>query len=740
MSIATAGASKTCGAAILLLLAVLTVSSAAAADSARYAWHDVQIGGGGFVSGLVFHPREKGLYYARTDVGGAYRWDERRQRWIPLNDGLGPDDAHLTGIESLAVDPRDPERLYLAAGLYTMDSSPNGAILRSDDRGRSFERSDLPLKMGGNELGRGNGERLAVDPNDGRVLFFGSRADGLWRSGDRGKRWLRVDSFPAVATSEAATASNEWRKQAIGIVFVAFEPASGRKGKPTQTIYAGVSTRETSLFESKDGGKIWSAVAGQPTGLRPNHMVRGADGAWYLSYGDEPGPDDMHNGAVWKYLPADGRWTEITPAAQETDMQGDGFGWGAVAVDAHDPKVLVATTFCRYGPRDEVFRSVDGGKTWTALFPRSEFDRSNAQWTRDHTPHWMADVEIDPFDADHVLFVTGYGIWSSLNMRALARGEKVRWRFQDTGLEETVPLGLISPPQGAPLLSAMGDLDGFRHDDLRSAPLQFASPPRYQNSHSIAFAGAAPQVIVRSGRIRDPRGEVRAAYSTDGGKTWSAFASEPPEGEGAGHITVSADGKIVVWAPEKTGAWRTDDFGKQWQRVQGLPRSLDVEADRVDPRFFYAFDSAGGALYVSGDGGARFVSAQAGIESDGGGYKPEVRPSPDAASMVYLTAAGQGLLRGSPGKLEKMPGVEAAFSLGFGKARKGRDTSALFLSGRIGGRQGLFRSDDGGHSWTRIDDERHRYGRISHVTGDPRVWGRVYFATGGRGIVYGEPR
>ena len=38
----------------------------------------------------------------------------------------------------------------------------------------------------------------------------------------------------------------------------------------------------------------------------------------------------------------------------------------------------------------------------------------------------------------------------------------------------------------------------------------------------------------------------------------------------------------------------------------------------------------------------------------------------------------------------------------------------------------------------RINDDQHQYGYISHVTGDPRIYGRVYFATGGRGIVYGD--
>ena len=113
------------------------------------------------MTGIVFHPRQKNLMYARTDVGGAYRWEASSNEWIPITDWIGAADGNLTGIESLALDPADPDRVYLAAGTY--EGGP-AAILRSADQGRTFQRTDVPFRMGGNELGRFNGERLAVDP------------------------------------------------------------------------------------------------------------------------------------------------------------------------------------------------------------------------------------------------------------------------------------------------------------------------------------------------------------------------------------------------------------------------------------------------------------------------------------------------------------------------------------------------------------------------------------------------
>ncbi len=81
-----------------------------APGSGPYTWRNAQVVGGGYVTGLVFNPREKGLLYARTDMGGAYRWDTGAEQWIPLTDWLGEKDWNLLGIDALATDPADPDR------------------------------------------------------------------------------------------------------------------------------------------------------------------------------------------------------------------------------------------------------------------------------------------------------------------------------------------------------------------------------------------------------------------------------------------------------------------------------------------------------------------------------------------------------------------------------------------------------------------------------------------------------
>ena len=70
-------------AVMLVLFGLGGTVPARALSSELYSWCNVVIGGGGFVTGIITHPRQKGLMYARTDVGGAYRWDDSAWRSTP---------------------------------------------------------------------------------------------------------------------------------------------------------------------------------------------------------------------------------------------------------------------------------------------------------------------------------------------------------------------------------------------------------------------------------------------------------------------------------------------------------------------------------------------------------------------------------------------------------------------------------------------------------------------------------
>ena len=171
--------------ALCLLTVVALPAAAAPPPSVSYTWKSVQIVGGGFVDGFVFHPTAKDVLYARTDIGGAYRRDPQTHRWEPMLDWVPYADLNLMGVESIAVDPVGSRaRSTWPAARTRRPRSPTARSCARPIRGGRSQRTNVPIKFGGNEAGRGNGERMAVDPNDGRVLFLGTRHAGLWKSTD----------------------------------------------------------------------------------------------------------------------------------------------------------------------------------------------------------------------------------------------------------------------------------------------------------------------------------------------------------------------------------------------------------------------------------------------------------------------------------------------------------------------------------------------------------------------------
>jgi xyloglucan-specific exo-beta-1,4-glucanase len=301
----------------------------AAAASTGYTWGNVEVVGGGFVPGIIFNQTEKNLVYARTDIGGAYRLDDATQRWIPLTDSVGWTDWSYNGILSLATDPVDTRRVYLAAGTYTNGWDPNnGAILRSSDKGATWARTVLPFKIGGNMPGRGQGERLNIDPNKDSILYFGAEGgNGLWRSADYGVTWAKVTSFPNVG-NYVRDATSDYLGGNQGVLWVTFDPTTGATGAATQTIYVGVADKDNSVYRTTDGGTTWERVAGQPTGYLPHKGVFDKVGKQlYIATSDTSGPYDGAKGDVWRLDTTTGAWTQISPIpSSSTD---DYFGTAA---------------------------------------------------------------------------------------------------------------------------------------------------------------------------------------------------------------------------------------------------------------------------------------------------------------------------------------------------------------------------------------------------------------------------
>jgi xyloglucan-specific exo-beta-1,4-glucanase len=703
--------------AIALALATAGIAGGAHATAENYHWGSVAIGGGGYVTGIVPSKSERGVVYARTDVGGAYRHDAGTGRWVALTDWVADTETGYLGVESLAVDPNDAANIYLLAGTSYLNNGKT-VVLHSTDYGRTFARVDVSaqFKAHGNGMGRQSGEKLQVDPGNGAIVYAGTRRDGLFRSVDAGATWQRMTGLPVTSTPNDN-----------GISFVLLDPASVDGGQ-TQRIFVGVSrfgSAGPNLYFSYDGGATFDAVDGGPAGQMPQHAALSPDGLLVVTYANGAGPygtttEPMDRGQVWAYDAAGGNWANITPAGVTSPFSG-------IAMDPRDPKHLVASTIntwklqhdSAYG--DRIYSTRDGGRTWSDVVQRGfQLDGKGIEWIRTEAIHWAGSVEFDPFDTRAAWVTSGNGLFKTPDLDAA----KPTWAFDVAGLEETVPLDAVSVA-GAPLVSVIGDYDGFVHRDVNA--YGSIHTPRMGTTSGVAAAAQNPNIMARVGS---------ALYTTtNGGASWNKAATLNGS---QGALAWSADGYALLHSSANSStSYRSTNFGTSWTPVAGLAaNNARPVADMVNPAKFYAYDN--GRFLASTDGGASFALKA----TVAGGGASLIRTVPGREGDVWVCLNGGGLTHTVDGgaTFVKNAAVAACSAVGIGKAAPGANYPALYIWGTVGAVHGLLRSTDAGASWVRVNDDDHAYGGPGNgqfVLGDMNTYGTVYMSTSGRGIVYG---
>lgn len=265
-------------------------------------------------------------------------------------------------------------------------------------------------------------------------------------------------------------------------------------------------------------------------------------------------------------------------------------------MDAQNPDTIVVSTLESWWPDDNIYRSTDGGETWDSIWEFGEswpsrnlkytMDISKAPWLSwgkeinaakgglitgmdimdNPSPKlgWMiGDIEINPFNSDEMMYVTGATIYGTRNLTDWDKGKFVNIEVMGTGIEETAVLSLICPPvDGVELISGVGDICGFVHKDITKLPGIMMTNPTFINTTGLDYAELNPEIIVRVGTADKERYEdikKTVGISKDGGKTWSEVqpnvsytfpANNPDDIVQGGVVAVSADGSTFVWSPD----------------------------------------------------------------------------------------------------------------------------------------------------------------------------------------------
>ena len=191
---------------------------------------------------------------------------------------------------------------------------------------------------------------------------------------------------------------------------------------------------------------------------------------------------------------------------------------------------------------------------------RVTMDAGGFAWIENQAIHWAGSVLIDPFDSERAFVTSGNGVFSTTNLSDTASV----WRFTVDGLEETVPLAAVSIPDG-PLVTVIGDYDGFVHNDVTVSPALGRHDPSMGTTNGLTVAAASPNTLARVGR--------RLYYSDDSAATWQQLEL-PSRGSGNG-LALSADGTVLLMA-RGTTVYRTELPSVAWTTSEGIAFGINA--------------------------------------------------------------------------------------------------------------------------------------------------------------------
>ncbi|MDR0405786.1 MAG: hypothetical protein LBH54_03205 [Clostridiales bacterium] len=711
---------------------VFSVAASDGVSQPLYHWGNVSLGGGGYVTGLAVHA--DGAVYCRTDIGGAYRYLPDQNKWLPLMDGFPLKDANLYGVDGIALSPNDSNTVYIAAGKYTKEEligwnawtagDPYPCdVLKSTDGGLTWARTGLDKDFSANGGNRMSGEPIAVDPNNAEIIYAASADGRLYKSENAAHSWQAVGTFPYTPS-----------KTGRNIVFDGRQTLEGK----TAVIYVGV--KGAGVYQSTDAGGTWRLLAGSPAS--PNRICAASNG------------DILVAGETGIFRYRGENWSKLTdlsvmlPGSALSDTRFTG-----VDVHPENPDVIIAVfNSSKTGSVYEncVFYSTDGGAVWNNMTDAATRVHTVPWWPSFYFASAVADIKFNPYDPSEVWLCDWYGVWRTTDVNK--SGGQI-WKNDVSGMEEAVALTLTCPTEGAPLIAGVGDNSGMTFSDIHTYPQKIFYDPWMQYTPGLDFCENDPNFIVRASSNWE---SGSGAYSTDNGDTWREFGNYPKNADGVklpnGKIAVAADKNAqdklnIVALPVGSAPWHSDNLGGTWTKSAGLPDSAYVSSvwswnhplasDKVNPNRFYIYHHANGRVYYSSDGGKTF---RQGASLPGEWYH-NLKCAPNAEGEVWVSLNYKGLYRSSDGGVTfaKMPGVDRAYLLAFGKEAADPGTPAAYVYGTVNGTDGIFCSVDMGASWYRVNNDNLPIGDEPNcMEGSRQEFGTVYIGTNGRGYYYGK--
>jgi photosystem II stability/assembly factor-like uncharacterized protein len=340
---------------------------------------------GGRSNGVTGVPGRPDTFYFGSVGGGVWKSEDAGRSWKPVFDG-----EPIASIGAIAVAPSDPNIVYVGTGEADMRSqiSFGHGMYKSTDAGKTWTHIGLDNTR---QIGR-----VLVDPHNPNIVFvaalghaYDANPDrGVFRSTDGGAIWQKV----------------LYKNENVGAIDLSFDPRDSRTiyaslwdtRRPPWSIYPPSYGPGSGIYKSTDGGDTWTQLtAGLP-----------AEGVGRIGLAVAPSqPDrvyavvDAKDGGIFRSDDAGASWHLMS---NQHRVWQRGWYFGNIVVDPQDPDdVYVSDT--------SVYRSTDGGKTWTAFKGAPGGDDYHQLWIYPTDPNRM----IVASDQGTVVSVDGGKTWSS---------------------------------------------------------------------------------------------------------------------------------------------------------------------------------------------------------------------------------------------------------------------------------------------------------------------------------------
>ena len=658
----------------ILLLAVLAGTSAAqAVDPALLQdlrWRLIGPFRGGRVLAVTGVPGQPGHFYFGSVNGGVWETNDAGRTWQPIFDG-----QPIGSIGALAVAPSDPRVLYVGTGEADMrsDIAQGDGMYKSVDGGKSWTSIGLRDSQ---QIGQ-----VLVDPkNPDRVFVaalghpYGPNPErGVFRSTDGGRSWQKL-----LPKDDAGNVG------AIDLAFEPGNPAVlyaslwATRRTPWE-VYPPSNGPGSGLYKSSDGGETWVPLAGHGLPAKPGRIgLAVAPSQPRRVYAMV---DAAEGGGLYRSDDAGATWT---PASGDPRIWGRGWYFGGITVEPKEPDVVYAcnTALYRSGDGGKTFVpvkgapggddyhvlwidpqepqrrmlgvdqgavvSVDGGATWSSWFnqPTGQFYHVI---TDNRFPYWVYGSQQDSGAAGVPSRTTTYdGINLTVFRETTAGGES----------DNVAP----DPRDPDVLFGGRVERLDLRTMQTRSIDPTLAYPDRYRNTWTLplVFSHRDPKVLYFSNQ--------RLFRTEDGGLHWAAISPDltreaPATPANLDPVTAGLDegmgvrkGVIYAIAPSRVAdrdlwvgtddglLWRTKDEGQHWSNV--TPEALTpwskvgiLETSHFDAETAYAavdrhrLDDFKPYLYRTHDGGAHWQLAAGGIPD--GSFVNAVREDPVRRGLLY---------------------------------------------------------------------------------------------------------